>query len=64
MEVRPGHFVLNYFTSWLSMPAHLSVNLIFVTGIFMIYTKSEQTGPGATIGGMCATRCSGSLAVR
>lgn len=23
-----------------------------------------QAGPGATIGGMCATRCSGSLAVR
>lgn len=25
---------------------------------------SGRVGPGATIGGMCATRCSGSLAVR
>ena len=29
-----------------------------------VFEPVDKSGPGATIGGMCATRCSGSLAVR
>ncbi|RWW27958.1 hypothetical protein GW17_00007590 [Ensete ventricosum] len=49
---------------WILLPAVASIVRSGNIGIVNVPLSYGPDCPGATIGGMCATRCSGSLAVR
>lgn len=50
--------------TWLDMLKIFFLVYPVINIMFFIVHACWYAGPGATIGGMCATRCSGSLAVR